>query len=320
MPHAWTTLSRHTRRTAIALALAVPMLAVGAGAGPERSVEAAAAACPTAPTFAHTGTAFGTHLSTRTQTYQDAFATQDAKYTRMDAVRIFDGGVPPDNAWKRRADYVSGRTVVTSFRMPPQEVLAGSHDSAILHFFRTAPSDARILWSYYHEPEPHIVDGSFSFSQYRAAWQRLSRLAAQVCKPNLYPTLILTGWTTDPKSKRNWRDYYAGDDYISVLAFDPYNSASRTPTEYTLPRFLFSHVVEAAKSSGKPWGIAETGSQRIDATGEGRADWLKRTAGYFKHHRAAFVTYYDSIGSKGPDYRLLDSPSLDAWRTVVRDY
>ena len=46
------------------------------------------------------------------------------------------------------------------------------------------------------------------------------------------------------------RAYWTFVGWPSVLAFDPYNSASRTPTEYTLPRFLFSHVVEAAKSSG----------------------------------------------------------------------
>ena len=52
--------------------------------------------------------------------------------------------------------------LVTSFRMPPQEVLAGRYDAGLRDYFRNAPTDPLILWSYIHEPEPLINSGEFT--------------------------------------------------------------------------------------------------------------------------------------------------------------
>lgn len=278
--------------------------------------------CPTAPPFESTdGTAFGTSLSTRTVPFAEALQSRDAAYTRMSAVRIFDPGVPPHGAWARRGPLLADRTIITSFRVPPAEIVSGRHDHALLHFLRTAPRDVPVFWSYYHEPEGDIDDGLFTLADYRAAWQHVARLAARTCRANLHPTLILTGYTTEPESGRDWRDYYPGDEFISAVAFDPYNSASSRPEDYPPPDELFRPVLRAATDSGKPWGIAETGSQVVDSdpTGRQRAAWLADIADYFRSHGAAFVTYYDSVGVSGADYRLTDEPSRTAWREVVQD-
>jgi hypothetical protein len=244
-------------------------------------------------------------------------AKQDANFGRIKSVRIFDPGVPPSNAWSRRSAALSGRTVVTSFRMSPQDVNAGKYDSAMRTFFSTAPKDRPILWNYIHEPEPMILRGQFTAAQYRTAFQRLSNLAASLCRTNLFPTMVITGWTTQPASKRNWRDYYPGSAYTSVVAFDPYNDAHGDATSYQSPADIFGSSVAAGKASGKPWGIAETGSNRIpgDAAGTGRAAWLTKMGTYLKSNGASFVTYFQS--TTNGDFELRDAPGISAYRKLV---
>ena len=69
---------------------------------------------------------------------------------------------------------------------------------------------------------------------------------------------------------------------------------------------------------GVELGIAELGSllSSTDSTGQGRATWLTQVGQYLRERDAAFVAYFDTNG-KGTDYRLLDKPSIDAWRLLV---
>lgn len=264
-----------------------------------------------------TWTRFGTSLSTTSLTFAQALDAQQRKYGRLRAVRVFDPGVPPSNAWENRAPVLGRRLVLTSFRMPPAEVLTGRYDAALLHFFRTAPRKGKVLWSYLHEPEPHILAGTFTAREYRRAFRRIVELATHACRKNLLPTLVLTGWTSMPESGRDWRDYYPGPRYVSVLAWDPYNSASRVPTSYVAPRDLFGPLVRIARETGKPFGIAETGSVLVAGDdGAGRAEWLTRVGRYLTRKQALFVTYFDS--TRDGHYRLDDAPSIAAWRAWVQ--
>ncbi len=251
--------------------------------------------------------------------FADKLAELDRTFGELDAVRVFDPSVPPTNAWKRRGHLVGGRVVVHSFRVPPAEVLAGAHDEVLRHYFERVPTDVTLFWSYFHEVEPHIEAGEFTAAEYRRAFRRIVDIAQEQCRIDLYPTLILTGYAVDPESGRDWRDYYPGDRYVSVLGWDPYNSASRRPTEYPPPAEVFGRVIEVSRAAGKPFGIAETGSRltRSDPSGHGRARWLRRTAAYLERQGAVFVTYYHSVGVSGADYRLLDAPSIRAWRSWV---
>jgi len=262
-------------------------------------------------------TRFGTSLTTVNLTFSQALDAQQRRFGRLRAVRVFDPGVPPANAWENRAPALGRRMVVTSFRLAPSEVLSGTHDAALLHFFRTAPRKGKVLWSYVHEPEPQIIAGAFTASEYRQAFRRIVDLATYACRPNLFPTLILTGWTAMPDSGRDWHDYYPGRRYISVLAWDPYNSASGTPTAYAAPRSIFGPVVRVADEAGKPFGIAETGSVLVAGDdGTGRADWLQRVGQYLTRKHALFATYFDS--TRDGHYRLDDAPSIGAWRSWVQ--
>ncbi len=138
-----------------------------------------------------------------------------------------------------------------------------------------------------------------------------------MCHSNLYPTVILMGWTAMPASKLDWTDYYPGSSYVSVLGWDPYNGANGDATSYKSAASIFDPVVAASKSVGKPFGIAETGTVRIpgDSAGTGRAAWLKSAAAYLKTNKAVFTTYFQST-NKG-DFELRDAPSVSAWKTVM---
>ena len=269
-----------------------------------------------APAWRGTGTYFGTALSGGDGSIPQALAKNDALFGRLPAVRQFDPTVPPEGAWSRRA-VLNDRVVVTSFREPPADILTGKHDARLLRYFKEAPTQRPVFWSYFHEPEPHIDAGTFTHAQYRSAWRHLVRLASKAGKSNLYPTLILTGWTTEAASRRNWRSYYPGDEYISVVAWDPYNSATGKPTSYPDPAKLYASVVKASKESGKPWGIAETGSAFVPGDrGAGRAAWLTKVGNYFAAQGAVFVTYFQS--NRDGNFKLTDPASVSAWSAFVR--
>jgi hypothetical protein len=201
----------------------------------------------------------------------------------------------------------------------PQEVLSGKYDAEFARWFREAPSDVAIYWSYIHEPEPMIDKGTFTADQYRRAWQRIDGIADQECRQNMYATLILTGWTSVPASKRDWRSYYGGDTVIDVMAFDPYNGAANPGREgvYASPESIYDSVRRVAAEAGKPYGVAETGSLLVpsDPSGTARATWLRQMGAYHLKNGAVFVTYFNS--TNGGEYRLLDTPSSEAWRSVV---
>lgn len=274
--------------------------------------------CSKAPGYAHGATLFGTSLSSSDGSLDEALALNDARFGRLPVVRQFDPSVPPENAWDRRTPLFSDRAVVASFREPPAQILSGKYDDLLLAWFRGAPEGAPIFWSYFHEPEKHIEQGRFTADEYVEAWRHLVDLAGSLCRPNLYPTLILTGWTTEQESGRDWRDYYPGDDYISVVAWDPYNSATSVPTSYVDPATLFAPMVTASEETGKPWGIAETGTQLVPGDdGHRRAAWLAATAEFFDDQGAAFVTYFQS--TRDGDFKLTDPPSIAAWRAWVSE-
>lgn len=264
-------------------------------------------------------TQFGTSISTSSTIWAaDALRDRDEKFGRIAAVRIWDEPMPMP--WRdQRTAHLVGRTLVMSFRPPPSEVLAGKLDAELRRWFEEAPSTSTIYWSYVHEPETLIDDQrSFSASEYRRAWQHIDGIADTVCRQNMFSTLILMGWTVNPASKKHWRDYYAGDEVIDVLAFDPYNGVHDPKRDYyATAESMMGGAVATSKASGKPWAISEIGSRLIasDPTGVERGVWLTEIADYARANGALFVTYFQS--SRDGEWRLLDRPSQEAWRAAV---
>ena len=265
------------------------------------------------------GTQFGSSISTSSTIWAaDALRDRDEKFGRTAAVRIWDEPMP--FSWSdQRTEHLSGRTLVMSFRPKPADVLSGKHDAELRKWFQQAPSTSTIYWSYVHEPETPIDDQrTFTADQYLRAWQHIDKIADSVCRQNMYATLILMGWTANPASKKDWRKYYAGDDVIDVLAFDPYNGVHDPDRDYyASAESMMGDAVAVGRAAGKPWAIAEIGSRKIpsDSSGAKRASWLNEVAKYARANGALFVTYFQS--TRDGEWRLLDQPSKDAWRAAV---
>jgi len=306
-------------------ASALVALTLGAGAAfqsvdarpaaPEPAAAAKAAASSARTTCAPTFRVKKTRLGT------NRFGAQG--FGKVPVVRNWDTHGELKSSWSEQTRDVPRRTaMVISFRYSPQQVNAGKWDAQINGFFKHAPKKRLIFWNFYHEPETPVKAHEFTPTQFRRAFRHIDRISAKYCRHNLLPTLVLQGWTADPHSTnsvnglwKSWRDFYPGKRYVSVVAWDPYNSANSVPRSYASPRSLYSKTVRASRSVHKPWAMAETGSALTpsDSSGKRRAAWLHRVADYSRRHHAAFVTYFNSQGG-GVDFRLLDQPSRKAWR------
>jgi hypothetical protein len=276
--------------------------------------------CPTAPRWHRTPTRFGISLGSDGggSMKQDLDAEERRFDTRIPVVRTWDDTLPTRTPWSEKKKWYGKRWVVTSIRITPQRVLQGSYDSELRHYFGSAPRHTPIFWNYWHEPEDEIRAGRFTAGQYRQAWRHVARIAASFCRGNLYPTLVLMGWTANSAATPRWTEVDPGRRYVSVYAWDPYNGALGDATSYVAPRNIFGPAVRASRRAHRPFAIAETGTVRVpgDADGTGRAKWLAKVASYSRKHRAAFVTYYQS--TRNGDFELRDRPGIAAWRRAMR--
>lgn len=251
------------------------------------------------------------------ETYQQAVDRADRTIGPMRMVRVFYPGLP--QAWgSSRADLAvkGNRPIVVSFKADPRDILSGSIDGIMSTWFAKAPRTVDIYWTYFHEPEDDIARGAYSAADFRAAWRHLVRLAKGANNHRLYSTLVLMCWSLEAASGRNWRDYYPGDDAISVLGWDCYNDGGKKGVYWT-PEATYRKSIEVSKSVGKPFGYAEMGSIVVPGdAGGGRASWIQTTGRYLIAQGSTWVAYWDDEVSEY-DYRLLDSAGQQAWRGLV---
>jgi hypothetical protein len=259
------------------------------------------------------GTMFGTSLwQGDGSTIAQALTRETTKVGQLDIIRTYYGGMPA--AWPGSAG-VSGGPVVVSFKAAPSDVTSGRLDSQFANWFKTAPRDRPIYWSYFHEPENDIESGAFTTAAYRAAWVHLAGLADRANNPQLRSNLILMCWTLQTGSHRNWQDYFAGASVIDTIGWDCYNQAYAKGS-YTDPASMLGKAASTSKAAGVNWAIAELGSKMASGdNGTGRAAWLTAIGKYTRTNGAAYVAYYDS--AVNGEFRLLDAPSQTAWRQVI---
>lgn len=267
---------------------------------------------PTSPS----GTLFGASVYEAGRTWTDAVADSNAAYGGMDVVRVFYPGLP--SAWPGRAGQVGG-PIVVSFKAQPADVLAGKYDAFFTDWFKKAPRDRDIWWTYWHEPEDDVESGGFKAEAWRDAYRRLAGFADAASNPKLHNTVILMCWTMNPKSGRTFDNFFPGSDVVEALGWDCYSHPS-DPTTYSRPEDMYGRAVAKSKELGLPFGIAETGSRLAqgDESGAKRAVWLGTIARWLADRDASFVTYFDSV--VGGEFRLLDEPSRKAWHDVVTTF
>jgi hypothetical protein len=244
--------------------------------------------------------------------YDAGLARMDATLGHLDLVRVFYQGAP--DPWPGKAP---GRNVAVSFKLPPREVISGAYDTSMRRWFASAPKNLDVYWTYWHEPENDIADGSFTAAEFKTAFTHLDRLADRANNPRLKSTVILQSYSTRPESGRSWRSYVPNPDHVDVLAWDVYNRPS-PEAGYQVPLDLLDAPLNASKSMGKPFAVAEIGSPIAPGDqGSGRAEWLRRMGAYLDQHHALFACYFDFLWNDGKDdYRLQDPASVQAWKDI----
>lgn len=229
--------------------------------------------------------------------------------------RIYGGG---NLAWPANIDPLDGRSMVWSFNKPPQEVLAGTHDTAFRQFIASADTylkanpDAEVYWSYYHEPEDNIAAGAFTAQQYRDAFTRLITISREVNNPRLVSTLILMEYSLQPGSGRTFSDYFAPS--VDMLGFDTYKWDPNTRIAA-----MVDPIIAVANVHGKPWAIAETGVS-VKHTSAQRRTALHDLAAYIatRTPKPRFALYFNSDpgGPSEWNWPIDDEPTMaDAWRS-----
>ena len=186
-------------------------------------------------------------------------AADTADFGRMPIVRVYYPGLPDPNAWTTGLAGANHSAVIVSFKALPTTILSGADDSALRHFFDSAPSGHPIYYTYYHEPEDNIAAGQFKLADYKAAWARVVAIADAAHKPELHSTLILMSWDLVRASHRNWKDYLPGGKIISTLGWDAYPVGSATNVHPQLtPASGFMGPAASAKMSNSS---TRTGAQ-----------------------------------------------------------
>jgi hypothetical protein len=240
--------------------------------------------------------------------------TDTGDFGRMPIVRVYYPGLPASNAWSGGLASANHSAVIVSFKALPTTILSGADDSALRHFFNTAPTGHPIYWTYYHEPEDNIAAGQFKLADYKAAWAHVAALAKAAHNPALRSTLILMSWDLVKASHRNWRSYLPGGGIIGVLGWDAYpvGSATNVRPQLTPPGGFMGPAIRASRSVGLPYGFPEFGL----STPKGRPGWLKNVGNYIMHSGALFASYFDG-NQQYPTLRLTDSASVAVWRGFV---
>lgn len=241
-------------------------------------------------------------------------AQDTATFGRMPIVRVYYPHLPASNAWSGGLAGANHSAVIVSFKALPKDILSGSDDAVLRHFFDTAPTGHPIYYTYYHEPEDNIAAGQFSVSGYKAAWAHVVKLADQAHNRYLHSTLILMSWDLVPASHRHWKDYLPGGHIISTLGWDAYPTGSATNDHPVLqpPSGFMTPAINASKSVGLPYGFAEFGL----STPKGRASWLRTVGNYIMHSGALFASYFNG-NAQYPTLRLTDTSSQRVWRGFV---
>jgi hypothetical protein len=241
-------------------------------------------------------------------------AADTADFGRMPIVRVYYPGLPDPNAWTTGLAGANHSAVIVSFKALPTTILSGADDSALRHFFDSAPSGHPIYYSYYHEPEDNIAAGQFKLADYKAAWARLVAIADAAHKPELHSTLILMSWDLVRASHRNWKDYLPAGKIISTLGWDAYpvGSATNVHPQLTPASGFMGPAIAASKSVGLPYGFPEFGL----SIAHGRAAWLTSVGRYIMRSGALFASYFNG-NDQYPTLQLTDAPSIAVWRGFV---
>ncbi len=107
--------------------------------------------------------------------------------------------------------------------------------------------------------------GNCTAEEYKALWQFTVKYLRD--EKNIHH--LLYSYSTDQfDSKEQYLEFYPGDEYVDIIAFDDYHSVNNLNDREKL-KFRLKTVVELAESNGKIAALSETGSETIPVN-----DWF----------------------------------------------
>lgn len=189
---------------------------------------------------------------------------------------------------------------IDSFKFDPEEILAGKWDATLIPYFKAAPSKA--YCSYWHEPENDAIVPA----DYASAFHYIVELARANGRSDIRWCLILMAWTVNPASKRDYADWYPGDDVVDVMAWDGYIKNANG-----LPGDVYDNCIAVSQQHNKPWAVAECGVNNNITPGPARYAKLQQLSQYFAmaNPRPEFVAYWNQAA-----FQISNDPNaLNAW-------
>ena len=255
-----------------------------------------------------TGTVFGASASGLSN-----LALSTREFGHMPIIRTSYSGLPAANVWTTSPDAINKSAVIVSFTALPSAILSGADDTALAHFFDSAPAQRPIYYSYYSQPETPVLAHKFTYSQYRRAWMHIVAIARKAGNAYLKPTLILKASDLNSSSGVSWKSFLPGRHIIATIGWDAYPPGTLTGRNPRLarPADFLAPAVAASKSAGLQFGLAGFAL----ATATGRPTWLKAVADYLMRSGALFGVL--SPVPAVPATNLTDAASIAAWREVV---
>lgn len=193
-------------------------------------------------------------------------------------------------------------------------------DSALVAWIKAATRPARFSW--WHERDN---DGGTHADRmdFFAKQRHLAAVFASVpdskvtfmSPPQTLQWTAMASTSSKAKGDGDWRLWWPGSGVGST--WDCYADSWRTT--YPDPQTFLALPFEAAKGTGRPLYVAELGAARLssDRTGSGRAAWIRDVVAGLREGGAAYVAWWNDLGTGGTDFRLTDKPSADAWREAL---
>ncbi len=220
----------------------------------------------------------------------------------LSSVRVFLGGTP--SAWSKNPllqTVPPGGTVAISFQ--------SGTPAQVQTFLSSRPGGMTCYATYFHEPEDNFTTAAQK-AAYRAAWDGYAPAIRDAgCKP----TLILMKWSLNPKSGRDWHDWFPTGD-VDVLAFDAYNTRAKQGT-YGIPANYLAPILAASTETHLPWALTELGSDiPAGTTSDDRAAWAHGVAVAAEADPSfLFADWWDVLSKDGSRDYQLDSTAALAW-------
>jgi hypothetical protein len=238
----------------------------------------------------------------------------DKAFGGIDAVRWYSSagkGMHYPRSTELGGD-LGNRILIASYKLLPQDVLAGKHDAEIGSTALLCPADKVTMLALIHEPEDEIEASKYTAQQYRDAQTRFASLVHGAGNPKVLVALILMGYTYNGGNGRDWHNYYAGPGTADVLCTDEYAWGPNNPRDLST---IFAKGRAAADEAGLPFSVTETGADPSTfGTGQPLLDALTKLAQRAKAVSNGPVACYFG-GMPGKRWDVISDPNrLAAWK------